>query len=220
MIINELQKRFLTAIILLPIIVFITIKSHILFVCLIILILIISSFEWYNVNKKKFTFLSIFGFFTILLSIYSAYYLRNYDSKGIALFLWIIFVCIFSDMGGYFLGKIIGGKKITKISPNKTYSGMCGSFIFSTFPILFLHFLNYKFFSYEFLVLSFKTLLLSLLFSLVCQLGDIAVSYFKRKNKIKDSGKLLPGHGGLLDRIDGIIFVLILSSILKILKII
>jgi phosphatidate cytidylyltransferase len=123
-------------------------------------------------------------------------------------------------MGGYFFGKIIGGKKITKISPNKTYSGMCGSFIFSTFPILFLHFLDYKFFRHEFLVLSFKTLLLSLLFSVVCQLGDIAVSYFKRKNKIKDSGKLLPGHGGLLDRIDGIIFVLILSSILKILKII
>ena len=217
---TELQKRFLTAAILLPIIIFITIINQHLFILLLISVLVISFYEWFNINKKKFSILTILGFLIILFSIYSAYYLKGNDQKETILFLWIIFVCIFSDMGGYFFGKFLGGKKITKISPNKTYAGMFGSFIFSIFPVLFLHFSNYNFFEHEILFLSPKILILSLLFSFVCQAGDITVSYFKRKNNIKDSGKLLPGHGGLLDRIDGIIFVLILSGVLKIFKII
>ena len=108
----------------------------------------------------------------------------------------------------YFLFLYI--KKISKISPKKTYAGIYGSFIFSIFPILIVHF-----FESNILILSTKSIILSLLFSLFCQSGDITVSYFKRKNKVKDTGILIPGHGGLLDRIDGLIFVIIFSGILK-----
>ena len=130
------------------------------------------------------------------------------------------FCLFFSDIGGFCFGKIFGGKKITKISRNKTYAGVYGSFIFSIFPILILYFTNFKFLESNILILSWKYIILSLLFSLVCQLGDITVSYFKRQNKVKNTGKLLPGHGGLLDRIDGLIFVLIFAGVLKIFKVI
>ena len=117
---------------------------------------------------------------------------------------------------------MIGGKKLTKISPNKTISGSIGSFVFSLFPI-FIFFIIYDFTKDS----SFKNqnsfinlVCLTLFLSFICQIGDLFISYFKRKAKIKDTGSLLPGHGGLLDRIDGLIFVLPISMIvLKIFKI-
>ena len=137
------------------------------------------------------------------------------------LFLWILSISFFSDIGGYTFGKMLGGKKLTKISPNKTISGMYGSFIFSIFPIIGIYILEQSGLTdFEKLIFSIKTIILSLVFSLICQLGDIIVSYFKRKNNIKDTGNILPGHGGLLDRIDGLIFLLIFSAILKIFKLI
>ena len=124
-------------------------------------------------------------------------------SEGPIFFLYIISICFFTDIGGYVFGKLIGGKKLSKISPNKTISGTIGSFIFSIVPlIIFLNlgYLNFKFDSYNILV--------CLLVSLISQLGDLFISFFKRKAKIKDTGKLLPGHGGVLDRVDGIIFAI------------
>ena len=116
----------------------------------------------------------------------------------------ILSVCIFSDIGGYVFGKLIGGKKLTKISPNKTISGSIGSFIFSLIPVIYYFYLNSTVLSYEFnyLIIIFGFLLISL----ICQLGDLFISQLKRKSKVKDTGKILPGHGGLLDRIDGILF--------------
>ncbi len=212
---TELQKRILTALFLLPATIFLILFNQIFFYLFLMLILIFSFYEWSQLNKKNFSFVVILGYLTILLSIFFAYMLRGNDYENAIVFLWIIFVCIFSDIGGFFFGKIIGGKKITKISPKKTYAGIYGSFIFSIFPILILHILNYKFYKFDTIILSWKTIILSLLFSLICQLGDIIVSYFKRKNKVKDTGILIPGHGGLLDRIDGLIFVLIFSGTLK-----
>ena len=177
---------------------------------LLLLALFFSFIEWFKLNKKNFNFISISGFVIILLSIFFAYYLRGNDIQSKTIFLWIVFVCFFSDTGGYFIGKFFGGKKISKISPKKTYAGIYGSFIFSIFPILIVHF-----FESNILILSIKSVILSLLFSLLCQLGDMTVSYFKRKNNVKDTGILIPGHGGLLDRIDGLIFVIIFSGILK-----
>ena len=116
-------------------------------------------------------------------------------------FLFILSICFFSDIGGYIIGKLIGGKKLTKISPNKTISGSIGSFLFSVFPLLLFY--NYNQYEYFF---SINNLLFCLIISLVCQLGDLFISYLKRKAKIKDTGVILPGHGGLLDRVDGIIF--------------
>tara|TARA_Y100000590_G_scaffold415073_1_gene512524 strand:+ start:375 stop:1037 length:663 start_codon:yes stop_codon:yes gene_type:complete len=215
MIKQELHKRILTTAILLPIVILMVLYNQASFNLLLILVLFFSFYEWYSLNKKKISISIILGYLIILIAILSAKYLRSENIQGIMIFLWIIFVCFFSDIGGFCFGKVIGGKKITKISRNKTYSGAFGSFIFSLIPILFLNIFDYEILKLSTLVLSWKYIILSLLFSLVCQIGDITVSYFKRLNKVKDTGKLLPGHGGLLDRIDGLIFVLIFSGVLK-----
>ena len=115
--------------------------------------------------------------------------------------IYIISICILSDIGGYLFGKFFKGKKLTKISPNKTYSGMIGSFILS---IIFCIIYSYSI-SFE----DFKTIfIITLLISFICQMGDLFISFLKRKAKIKDTGNILPGHGGVLDRIDGILFAL------------
>ena len=142
------------------------------------------------VNILSFCYLS---FFT-----YTGYDLANIPED----ILYVILICIFSDIGGYVVGKNIGGKKLTKISPKKTISGSIGSFIFSF--IVMLIFLNI--YSETINISIFELALITILLSFVCQVGDIFISYFKRKAKVKDTGTLLPGHGGLLDRIDGIIF--------------
>ena len=128
---------------------------------------------------------------------------------GLNLITFLILICIFSDIGGYVIGKIIGGKKLTKVSPNKTVSGSIGSFIFSLIPIIIFLLIydltknsEFKISDHEFSSIFY----LCLFTSLMCQLGDLFISYYKRKAKIKDTGSILPGHGGLLDRIDGIIF--------------
>ena len=115
--------------------------------------------------------------------------------------IFIISICILSDIGGFIFGKFFKGKKLTKISPNKTYSGMIGSFILSIiFCIIY---------SYSISFVDFKTIfLLTILISFICQIGDLFISFLKRKAKIKDTGNILPGHGGVLDRIDGILFAL------------
>ena len=220
MIKKELYKRILTSIILLPILIFSIFSNSILFNAILVAAFFLTTYEWYNISKKSFIYFFI-GFLIIIVFIISAHFLRGTDKNSQQLFLWIILIVIFSDTGGYFSGKIIGGKKLTKISPNKTISGMIGSFGFATFPIFIIYFLhNSELIIFEQLTLSIKTIMLSLLFSLVSQFGDLTISYFKRKNKIKDTGNILPGHGGLLDRIDGLIFLLIFSAILKFVKII
>jgi len=122
---------------------------------------------------------------------------------GPVFFIYILSICICSDIGGYIIGKKIGGKKLTKISPNKTISGSIGSFFFSLLPLLVFY--NFDEYEYSYSVYNF---LLCLEVSLVCQLGDLFISYLKRKAKVKDTGNILPGHGGILDRIDGIIFAI------------
>ena len=122
---------------------------------------------------------------------------NNFDTK--LEFLIIVTICISSDIGGYIFGKIFKGKKLTKISPNKTYSGMYGSFILSIFITLIIFF---KFMTIE------KLIFIAIIFSTISQLGDLIISYLKRRAKLKDTGNLLPGHGGLLDRFDGLIFTI------------
>jgi phosphatidate cytidylyltransferase len=109
----------------------------------------------------------------------------------------ILFGCIASDIGGFIFGKIFKGPKLTKISPNKTYSGAIGSIVLTliTVSILFYYFLK---------IFNLDTIILALVVSIFCQLGDLLFSLLKRKAKIKDTGNILPGHGGVLDRLDGI----------------
>jgi len=214
---KELKYRTITSAILLPIVIYIVLINSIFFPILLLIVLLFSIYEWFAINKKKVSIIFVLGFLFILLSISLAYYLRGDSRENLLIFLWIVFVCIFSDVGGYVFGNFFGRKKITKISPNKTYAGMYGSFLFSIFPIIILYFFSYKLFGVN-LDLNWKYILLSLLFSFTCQAGDIIVSYFKRQNKLKNTGKILPGHGGILDRIDGLIFVFILAGFLQFLK--
>ena len=121
-------------------------------------------------------------------------------------------ICVFSDVGGYVFGKTFGGKKLTKISPNKTISGSIGSFILSYigFFVIYLYFGDLLFVRLQIEALVF----IPFFISLICQLGDLFISYYKRRAKIKNTGNLIPGHGGLLDRIDGSIFALPIGFII------
>ena len=157
----------------------------------------------------KFFFLNISTFLYIFfIFCYFSYEIHRTQSP--IFFLYIISICFFTDIGGYFFGKIIGGKKLTKISPNKTISGSVGSFIFSLIPyfIFKLIFLNSNIYSLSFTENLLFNILISLFLSMFCQIGDLFISYFKRLSNLKDTRKILPGHGGLLDRIDGIIFAI------------
>jgi phosphatidate cytidylyltransferase len=125
---------------------------------------------------------------------------------------WILVATFLSDIGGYVFGRILKGKKLTKISPNKTYSGSIGSVIFAIGSIPLLNMLQKMFFNENLInFYQLKYLLLTILISIICQLGDLYVSFWKRKINIKNISNILPGHGGVLDRIDGLIFVLIFS---------
>ena len=135
-----------------------------------------------------------------MLSFYSAYIIRANDSNSLKFFLYILIVCVSTDIGGYIFGKIFKGPKLIKISPKKTYSGVIGGYLMSI--ILYYLFINLNYGD----KINSNDFVFILLISTISQLGDITISYFKRLSKIKDTGKILPGHGGLLDRIDGMIF--------------
>ena len=199
---NEFKKRLLSSFILLPISIFFIIQGSIFFIFFLSLILLATSYEWIKMSKKN-NLLKLLGIIFLLFSFYTAFEIREY--KNFKYFLFIVTVCIFTDIGGYLFGKIFNGPKLTKISPNKTYAGVLGSFLLSL--IAGLIYINY-FSKKEVTDTDYLFILLITLFiSFISQIGDLVISYFKRKAKLKDTGKILPGHGGLLDRIDGLIFV-------------
>ena len=199
---KELIMRIISSLILVPLSFYFIIKGNVLFTLFTFIILLISLYEWHLLSYKKKYYLP--GIIFIFFSIYTFYYFRNEGEYNI--FILIIIVCIGTDIGGYVFGKLLKGPKLTKISPNKTYSGMFGSFILS---IVFAHiyFKNSSFFS--FLVIDkieLQTIYFVIFISIISQIGDIVISFFKRKSKLKNTGSIIPGHGGLLDRIDGMIF--------------
>ena len=217
---KELRKRILTSIILFIAAIFCILINQVVFGLAIFVIFIICFHEGNNINipyffiKKKrkgnFIYIQLVGLVYLLIFFYHAISIRML--YGAIFFIFILCICVCSDIGGYFFGKTIGGKKLTKISPNKTISGSIGSFIFSVLPLFLFNFQNYIVLNFD---LSLKNILFCLIISLSCQLGDLIISYFKRLNKVKDTGNILPGHGGLLDRIDGIIFAIPTVFILK-----
>ena len=200
---SEFIKRIVSSLILLPVSIYIIIYGNIIFKLFLVIFLIISLYEWNLMKKNK--LINISGLFFLLFTFLLAYKLRYDFNENYNYFLITILVCVFTDIGGYIFGKIFKGPKLTKLSPNKTYSGMIGGFLLSliTLQILF----NLKTLNIE-INLSLNSILFIFFISLSSQIGDICISYFKRKSKIKDTGKLIPGHGGLLDRIDGIIFAI------------
>ena len=211
---NETLNRILTSLVLFPILFFVTVYSGIYLTLFLILVFFLCSYEIVK-NTKNLLF-NLFANTLLFLSCYSFYYLRGDTNYTLTILFWILISTFLSDIGGYIFGKIFKGKKLTKISPNKTYSGSVGSIILSFLSLPLLNSLQFFFFN-DILInfLKFDFLIFTILISLVCQLGDLYVSFWKRKIKIKNISNLLPGHGGILDRIDGLIFVLMFCLILK-----
>ncbi len=223
---QNLFKRIVTSIILLSLLFLINFTHQNIFIIAILFLGTIICIEANNLFSKlllnknfkknlffdkfnfKFLFLNIITFCYIFF-IFCSFSYEIHQSEGPVFFLYIISICFFTDIGGYVVGKIIGGKKLSKISPNKTISGSIGSFLFSIIPLIL--FLNIVYLD---LTLNFSNILYCLMISLVSQVGDLFISFLKRKARIKDTGKILPGHGGVLDRLDGIIFAVPFSYLL------
>jgi phosphatidate cytidylyltransferase len=216
---KEFTKRVLSSIIIAPLALLFIFKGSIFFNFFLCVIFFVTLFEWLNMSKKM-KIIKFFGILFLFLSILTAYLLRN--TYGTEIFVFVILISILTDLGGYIFGKIFKGPKLTKISPNKTYSGAIGSLIISlTGSLIYIEYLtNTSLLSFQngYVLHSvehiFLTLFIILVISFISQIGDLTISYFKRLAKIKDTGSILPGHGGLLDRIDGIIFAVPFSYII------
>ena len=202
MIENYIKKRIFTSLILLSLLFIIFISNFALIYSLIV-IGIFSILEFQSLIKKihlnkiiflVFNFIFISYIFTFC---FLFFYLSNFFFFKVLLHIFIL-GCVASDIGGYMVGRFFKGPKLTKISPNKTYAGSIGSLIFTIILISFSFYIFLGIFNYKVIVLSF-------IVSIFCQIGDLIFSFFKRKAKTKDTGKILPGHGGILDRIDGIL---------------
>lgn len=199
---KELKKRISTSIVLF-LILSSMIVSNVFFVYFLIIFSILAFIEFTNLSFKIFKsqiYLLIsnlsFSLYIFTFSIMLLINFFNLESKILTLI--IILICIFSDIGGLVFGKFFKGPKLTKISPKKTYSGACGSILFSIF-------VSYMLFTYIFGVFSYYYIILGIGISIGTQVGDLFFSYLKRKARIKNTGNSLPGHGGILDRIDGIL---------------
>ena len=201
---KEFEKRLLSSIILIPATFLIILEGKIFFYIFLSLAFLISSYEWHKMIKRY--DLKILGILFLLFSFYSAFYFRSQNLEG---FLLIILICVSTDIGGYLFGKLFKGPKLTKISPKKTQSGMMGSYILAIVAstIFIQQYTNEISIDKNIITSDFKFFIIVLLISSVSQGGDLIISVFKRLSKIKNTGQIIPGHGGLLDRIDGMIFV-------------
>ena len=214
---KELKKRIFTSLLLFLLLLAMYFYSYIMITSLVIIAIIIW-IEFYGliskilienkIKNKLFRFL-LKAISLLYLSLLVYYILTiNFYYKDLELYLlYSFFVAILSDIGGLVVGKTFKGKKLTKISPNKTISGSIGSFLFSLFliPLFYNELFNNN---------IIGLILITILISLTSQLGDLFVSYIKRKANVKNTSNLLPGHGGFLDRVDGIIFAIPIGLIL------
>ena len=198
---RSLKKRIITSAILL-ILLYLVIKFKLILVYSLILFGVFSILEFFNllnkILKNKISKFILNSIFTIYVFFYCFIFLYFTNFLILKIIIFIILLgCIASDIGGFIAGKILKGPKLTKISPNKTISGFIGALIFTSITISTIIFYLTNDFNYKILVISIVT-------SLSCQAGDLFISFLKRKAKVKDTGNLLPGHGGVLDRLDGI----------------
>ena len=205
----ELKKRIVTSILLLFLLITMYFYSFIMISALIIIAIIIW-IEFYALiskiirrNKSKDIFFRFMfkamSLLYLFLFVYFVFVIESYYPSLKLYLLYSVLVSILSDIGGLLFGKTFKGKKLTKISPNKTISGSIGSFLLS---LLLIPIFYEKLILYDLLTLTMITIVISF----ISQLGDLFISFLKRKAKVKDTSDLLPGHGGLLDRVDGIIF--------------
>ena len=199
---NNFKKRLSVSLLAFPLI-YVLLYQKTLSNLLILIVFLFCIFEWVKIFKRKnaIFFLGLIVLFVFLLSLLRIY---NFEEFNLT-FLWLIVLTWLSDIGGYIFGKLFGGPKLTQISPNKTWSGAIGSIILSQFAFL-IFFLNsnYKF--------NIIIIFIQLFLSIIGQFGDILMSYVKRKNNKKDTSNFIPGHGGFLDRVDGLIWIIIFGN--------
>ena len=212
---SELLKRTISSLFLMCSVFLSALINDYIFLSILFIVIIFSWIEWVSIIEKV-RFKKIYRIIHIILFLiylliafivcFNVFVIDKY------FFLTILMICVFSDVGGYVFGKTFGGKKLTKISPNKTISGSIGSFILSYigFFVIYLYFGDLLFVRLQIEALVF----IPFFISTICQLGDLFISYYKRRAKIKNTGNLIPGHGGLLDRIDGSIFALPIGFII------
>ena len=206
---SELNKRLITSFFL-TITILVSFSNIIFLYVIIFLINVLVIDEFFKMIKKihikkisKFLTMLIVLIYMVYFSLVVIYFINQSFDLNKFKVLFLLIICISSDIGGYTFGKIIGGKKLTKISPKKTYSGLVGSLVLS---LIF----GYLFYisSTDLILINLNIFLFIILISILSQAGDLLISYFKRKAKVKDTGSFLPGHGGVLDRIDGILLAL------------
>ena len=201
---SNFKKRFVISLLAFPII-FILLYQKIFSNLLIIIVCLFCVYEWNKIFKNK-NYIYLIGLLILLfffLSLLKIYNLEDYNLK----FLWLILIAWLTDIGGYIFGKLFCGPKLIKISPNKTWSGAFGSLILSQFACL-IFFLDSNY------ILNFNIFLFQFLLSVIGQIGDILMSYIKRINDKKDTSNFIPGHGGFLDRVDGLIWIFIFGNFL------
>ena len=201
---SNFKKRFVISLLAFPII-FILLYQKIFSNLLIIIVCLFCVYEWNKIFKNK-NYIYLIGLLILLfffLSLLKIYNLEDYNLK----FLWLILIAWLTDIGGYIFGKLFGGPKLIKISPNKTWSGAFGSLILSQFACL-IFFLDSNY------MLNFNIFLFQFLLSIIGQIGDVLMSYIKRINDKKDTSNFIPGHGGFLDRVDGLIWIFIFGNLL------
>ena len=201
---SNFKKRFFISLLAFPII-FILLYQKIFSNILIVIVCVFCVYEWNKIFNKK-NYIYVLGLIILLfffLSLIKIYNLQDYNLN----FLWLILIAWLTDIGGYIFGKLFGGPKLIKISPNKTWAGAFGSLILSQFAFL-IFFLNpdYK--------LNLNIFFFQILLSIIGQAGDILMSYIKRINNKKDASNFIPGHGGFLDRVDGLIWIFIFGYFL------
>lgn len=203
---KEFIKRLLSSIILLPLTFYFIIQGSFFLIFFTVICFIVASYEWHMMSKKK-----PYNFYGFLFLIFSFFTFYELSVELIDVF-FVIIICASTDVGGYVFGKIFKGPKLIKISPKKTYSGMIGGYILSI--ICLSIFLSSRYVFTKPTDVTVDIFIFILLVSSISQIGDIIISFFKRLSKIKDTGIIIPGHGGLLDRIDGMIFAFPFSYII------
>ena len=206
---KETINRILSSLIIVPVSFFFILKGSFFFEFFLTICFLISCKEWFLMSRKKNYLFP--GVLFLIFSFYTVFLLRFGSNELVTIFYVVIITCISTDIGGYVFGKLFKGPKLTKISPNKTFSGMLGGYFLSIIVVNI--FINNKDFFNNFNIklennfdFSLQTFVLIILISTISQIGDLTISYFKRLSKLKNTGKLIPGHGGILDRIDGMIF--------------
>jgi phosphatidate cytidylyltransferase len=200
---SNFNKRFIISLLALPLI-YILLYQPTLFNLLIVITFLFCTYEWIKIFKKK-NFFFLIGFFILFIFLISLLKIYNSETYNLK-FLWLLLITWLTDIGGYIFGKIFGGPKLNKISPNKTWAGAFGSIILSQFAFL-IFFLDSNY-QYNFFIIFSQFIL-----SIIGQGGDLLMSYIKRKNNIKDTSNFIPGHGGFLDRLDGLIWIIIFGNI-------